>query len=429
MEAIRDAESLVRRVGRAFYTDEIVLILDVLVNDKYIREDEMTKRLAMSAKQARGLLQYLMISEKLVKNETLTSNEDDEKKKQIVYWYIDFESFTNVVALRIHLLQENVQKKSKTAKDLVYFKCQRCQTQYLELEAVRQNFQCDQRLCEGENDAILIEVGDGNDDSSEILRIKKLVDKIESQIGIDDGRPTIFELLSRLQGKPLPNNLPSRNRASGLGGATLFAGQSSSNKSENAGGGFSLFRLNAKGMRVQVIIDDDDTEEDDIFNIQDRHHESKKRKIQETNKTQLPDFIANSSHRPTENTRTETNLSDDEYVAWVDGDANDDDVKHNHAIHQPILPIASRASRQPFASPRLDTTTPAQISFSSSTSSKPIVNSVYPVGSASNSSSNQEHQQQPKPQHVHFSFNGTGSNTQKKKPTTTVKFNLRPPSR
>ena len=67
--ASRDAEALISTIARAYYDDDVVCLIDVLIRDKYLRDDDMGVRLGLAAKQLRRTLQY-MEEEKLVKYET-----------------------------------------------------------------------------------------------------------------------------------------------------------------------------------------------------------------------------------------------------------------------------------------------------------------------------------------------------------------------
>ena len=81
VEAIRDCEALVAAVARAFYPDDVAIVLDALIRDRYVREDEMGRRLRMSARQARKLLQ-LLEGERLVDFEVLDVGADGKLKKK-----------------------------------------------------------------------------------------------------------------------------------------------------------------------------------------------------------------------------------------------------------------------------------------------------------------------------------------------------------
>ena len=68
------AEKLIAVVARAFYSDSIIIVLDALVREKYIRDEELGPRLKLSSKDVRRILAHLE-SEYLVKYEDLTMSD------------------------------------------------------------------------------------------------------------------------------------------------------------------------------------------------------------------------------------------------------------------------------------------------------------------------------------------------------------------
>ena len=64
------AKALIATVARAFYDDEAVSLIDVLIRDKFLRDDDMTPRLSLPARKLRSTLQFLQ-EEHLVKFETV----------------------------------------------------------------------------------------------------------------------------------------------------------------------------------------------------------------------------------------------------------------------------------------------------------------------------------------------------------------------
>lgn len=86
-DATVDAEHLIKTVVRAFYDDTAIALIDVLINDKFLRDDQdMGERLSLPPKQLRKTLQFLQ-DEHLVKNEAI--NDLTEGGSQATkYWYI-----------------------------------------------------------------------------------------------------------------------------------------------------------------------------------------------------------------------------------------------------------------------------------------------------------------------------------------------------
>ena len=53
------AEALIANIGRAFYEDAAICLIDVLIRDKFLRDDDMGSRLFLPPKQIRRTLQFL----------------------------------------------------------------------------------------------------------------------------------------------------------------------------------------------------------------------------------------------------------------------------------------------------------------------------------------------------------------------------------
>ena len=62
------AGALISTIARAFYDDDVVCLFDVLLRERYLRDDDMHVRLSLPAKQLRRTLQFLE-EEQLVKHE------------------------------------------------------------------------------------------------------------------------------------------------------------------------------------------------------------------------------------------------------------------------------------------------------------------------------------------------------------------------
>jgi len=85
--AARDAEALISTIARAIYDDDVVCLIDILIRDKYLRDDDMAVRLSLPAKQLRRTLQF-MEGEKLVKYE-LVEDLCMGGSQNTKFWYIE----------------------------------------------------------------------------------------------------------------------------------------------------------------------------------------------------------------------------------------------------------------------------------------------------------------------------------------------------
>mmetsp|Transcript_22560 Transcript_22560/g.51806 ORF Transcript_22560/g.51806 Transcript_22560/m.51806 type:complete len:92 (-) Transcript_22560:19-294(-) len=81
------AEALIATVARAFYDDDAVCLVDVLLLEKYLRDDDMAPRLSLPAKQLRRTLQFLE-EEQLIKHE-LVDDLAMGGSQNTKYWYIE----------------------------------------------------------------------------------------------------------------------------------------------------------------------------------------------------------------------------------------------------------------------------------------------------------------------------------------------------
>lgn len=261
ISAIRDCESLILSVGRAFYNDESVLVLETLVNEKYLKEEDMGRRLHMSERQARRAMQYLE-QERLVRSETVS-----DSKKSDVYWYVDLAMFRDVVKYRLHLTRKGAGENERRATASLTFKCANCGTRRPLADAAKYKFKCPEPDC----------VEDGWDLKEEAVNVslvqaQRLVAKIQDQLSSTTDRTGIYELLARIENKKLPSNRPSENRAVGLGGTPIFADCSTTatvttrsqaaaaHTSSFSGSAPALFSKNLQGQEILVDFDDRDDE-------------------------------------------------------------------------------------------------------------------------------------------------------------------------
>ena len=81
------AEALISTIARAFYDDDVVCLIDVLIREKYLRDDDMAPRLNLPAKQLRRTLQFLE-EEQLVKHE-LVDDLAMGGSQNTKFWYIE----------------------------------------------------------------------------------------------------------------------------------------------------------------------------------------------------------------------------------------------------------------------------------------------------------------------------------------------------
>lgn len=217
-------EKLVATVGRAFYTDSIVVVLDTLLREKFIREEELGPRLKLQDKEVRKIIQQLE-SEMLIKFENIIMDDNRSSK----CYYIDYQLFVNVIRYRIFLMQKSISSAEKNELNEVYYECPTCKQRYSQLDAQKLlsadfKFICSS-CCPFENfrenisaaHYRLIEV----DNRRKLNSFQSLASKMDTQLTSCEHHEGIFDLLFNLKDTQLIRNLPSENRKRGLGSSRV----------------------------------------------------------------------------------------------------------------------------------------------------------------------------------------------------------------
>lgn len=236
------AEALISAVARAFYEDEAICLIDVLLRDKYLRDDDMGPRLSLQPRQLRRVLQFLQ-EEHMVKFEEV----DDLAQggsQQTKFWYIDYNQAVHTIRLRVFLLKQKLEQAELAARSSSFYLCpgyntKRCNGRYSEEQAqtevdpISGLFLCQECVVAYESSV---------DPPAKSTYTLQLVDNAQAlKSAVDDMRrvhvqlsgkmmatehlrPSIYDLLQkvRVKGKgPLTSNLPSENFSLGIGSKRL----------------------------------------------------------------------------------------------------------------------------------------------------------------------------------------------------------------
>lgn len=236
------AEDLIKTVARAFYDDEVVCLIDVLIRDKFLRDDDMAPRLQLPVKKLRATLQFLA-NEHIVREE----NVDDlhEGGSQATrFFYIDYNRAVHSIRLRLHLLRKKLEKAELQARSSSFYLCpgykdKRCNGRYTEEEAQSVLdissglFLCQECSRKYENDpnappleTYTLQLVDNEKDLKLAMdNLRRLNVQLSAKsIGNFQLRPGIYDLLQKVRGKgkaPITSNLPSENFALGIGSTRL----------------------------------------------------------------------------------------------------------------------------------------------------------------------------------------------------------------
>lgn len=236
------AEALIATVARAFYDDEAVCIIDVLIRDKFLRDDDMAPRLRLPAKKLRASLQFLQ-DEHLVKFETvddLTQGGSQATK----FWYIDYNHAVHTIRLRLHLLRRQLEQAEMRARSSSFYLCpgykeKRCNGRYTEEEAQQLvDYKSGMFLCQEcfkryeadpgapSKDTYTLQLVDNTKDLRLAMdNMRRVTVQLSGKmIGNTVLRASIYDLLQKVRGKgksPITSNLPSENYALGIGSKRL----------------------------------------------------------------------------------------------------------------------------------------------------------------------------------------------------------------
>lgn len=212
-------EKLIRTIGRAFYTDSYVIVLEILIREKYLREEEFAPRLKLPEKDVNKIVRQLE-SEMLIRFEDMVMDDGRTAK----CYYIDYQIFVNVIRYRIDLMVKAISSAEKVEFNEVFFQCPTCANRYSSLEAQKLlsadfKFICSSCcpvniLSRATSEAYyrLVEI----DNKNKLTDVQNLEKKMDDQLNESDEHGGIFDLLRDLKNVALIHNLPSDNRIRGI---------------------------------------------------------------------------------------------------------------------------------------------------------------------------------------------------------------------
>ena len=212
-------ERFVRTVSRAFYTDGVVVVLDALLREKYIREEELGPRLRLQEKEVRRIVTKLE-EEMLVKCESILM----EDLRQSRCYYIDYQTFVDVVRYRVYLMDKAVNASQNEEINETKYKCPTCGAEVTSLEAQRcksrdYKFICSS-CCPHENFRELVAETYYKliplDINTKVKNAKSVKTRLSQVLQASPEHDGIYDLLRELKDAPLKHNLPSENMSKGF---------------------------------------------------------------------------------------------------------------------------------------------------------------------------------------------------------------------
>jgi transcription initiation factor IIE alpha subunit len=278
------AEALIATVARAFYDDDAICLIDVLLRDKFLRDDDMAPRLSLPAKRLRATLQFLT-EEHLVRSETVDDLQQGGSQTTKFY-YLDYNRAVHSIRLRLATLRQRLEADEMRARSSSFYLCpgyklRRCNGRYTEQEAQQRLdmntglFLCRECVANFENDpsppplaTYTLQLVDNEKDLREAVdNLRRFNVQLSVKfIGSQQLRPGIYDLLQKVRGKQQQQQQPTGS-STGTGTGTSSSGtttgsSSSSNRkpitsnlpSENFALGIGSTRLAGTGRTAGIKI-------------------------------------------------------------------------------------------------------------------------------------------------------------------------------
>ncbi|ORY53623.1 hypothetical protein BCR33DRAFT_711015 [Rhizoclosmatium globosum] len=129
---------IVMRVGRSYYKEHFIIILDLLALKGAIKEEDMAQSLRLSPGDTRKLCKKLEY-DKLVKSKSTVievRHYKHTKKTTKTYYYIDYKSLLNVVRYKMYKIQEVIRKEIDEHNNNLAYQCSKCSSKFDPFQAM-----------------------------------------------------------------------------------------------------------------------------------------------------------------------------------------------------------------------------------------------------------------------------------------------------
>jgi transcription initiation factor TFIIE subunit alpha len=135
-QALQVCKDLLQLVGRAFYEDRELIVLDILQQNDSIRDDQLASALGVNIKDLQkicgklkvtGMIQTTARWEELGKGEFVKKEYKERRKINRTYYYIDYARAVNVIKLKIYKIGKMIDKEvHQTVTETNLYKCPTC---------------------------------------------------------------------------------------------------------------------------------------------------------------------------------------------------------------------------------------------------------------------------------------------------------------
>lgn len=188
---------LVQIIGRLFYEDGHILLLDQLVSIAVIPSDVLARRIGLQARDL-GSLAAKLVEDRIVSVYRTQESRDGPFQRSVVrtYYYLDYKQFLDVTKWRIMAMRRHIDTKLRKGLDNKGYVCPRCRRSYSALEVahlldvVRNLFVCEVPGCGTE----LVD----NEDADDVRKSKDTLTRFNEQLHV------VQQSLRSVEGVALP---------------------------------------------------------------------------------------------------------------------------------------------------------------------------------------------------------------------------------
>ncbi|KAI0377424.1 hypothetical protein F5Y04DRAFT_273093 [Hypomontagnella monticulosa] len=134
------AQTLVRSVARAFYTDpeerRQILIIDALVFHSTLRDDDLSLLMHLNTKDLHRICNKLREDRLLQVHARSEIREGKEKASSRTYYYIDYRQAIDAIKYRTFMIDKQVQGESNTTQEKKEYFCDFCKAEWTSLDVL-----------------------------------------------------------------------------------------------------------------------------------------------------------------------------------------------------------------------------------------------------------------------------------------------------
>jgi hypothetical protein len=228
-------EILIGLVARAFYPDDMVIILDYLtLREKFVLKTEIAPRLKMDLNKCEKAYEFLLES-RMLSVEVVPIPETTVDGKEVLikreFLYIDYLWFVHYVNLRIETMISKAEsvENNKFHNCKKYYKCPTCGMAYTHTEVFsnrnnENNFLCATccpvrplKVAPSDPRYVLKNVENRDYNTTSKLTQEKIKGQLKTSVYCGGVTTNILDLLRDLEREPLSRNYPSNNLKVGHG--------------------------------------------------------------------------------------------------------------------------------------------------------------------------------------------------------------------